>query len=116
MAPSWPRGPWRSCAGAPTCWRLTLSAEPAPGAGGRAGRAAEPAGAAAALRADGVTAGYGADPVIRGITVRVAPGEVVSVVGPNGSGKSTLVKSLAGGLRITGGTRPTGRRLPTHLH
>jgi ABC-type cobalamin/Fe3+-siderophores transport system ATPase subunit len=48
------------------------------------------------LRAEGVTAGYGGDPVIRGIGVAVKPGEVISLVGPNGSGKSTLLKSLVG--------------------
>jgi ABC-type cobalamin/Fe3+-siderophores transport system ATPase subunit len=48
------------------------------------------------LRTRGITAGYGADPVIRDMTVAVAPGQIVSLVGPNGSGKSTLLKSLVG--------------------
>ena len=56
------------------------------------------------LRATGVTAGYGGDPVIRNVTVRVEPGEVVSLVGANGSGKSTLLKSLVGVVRVTAGT------------
>ena len=55
------------------------------------------------LVATGVTAGYGADPVIRQISVRAAPGQVISVVGPNGSGKSTLLKAITGLLRITAG-------------
>jgi ABC-type branched-subunit amino acid transport system ATPase component len=55
------------------------------------------------LRAEEVTAGYGGDPVIRGISVRAVPGEVVSLVGPNGSGKSTLLKSLVGVLRVSSG-------------
>ena len=60
------------------------------------------------LRATGVTAGYGGDPVIRNITVRAEPGEVVSLVGANGSGKSTLLKSLVGLVRVTAGTVVVG--------
>jgi ABC-type branched-subunit amino acid transport system ATPase component len=56
------------------------------------------------LRATGVTAGYGGDPVIRNITVLAEPGEVVSLVGANGSGKSTFLKSLVGVVRVTTGT------------
>ena len=62
----------------------------------------------ATLRAEGVTAGYGGDPVIRGITVRAEPGEVVSLVGANGSGKSTLLKSLVGVIRVSAGTVTVG--------
>ena len=69
---------------------------------------AEDAFRGATLRAEGVTAGYGADPVIRGITVRAEPGEVVSLVGANGSGKSTLLKSLVGVIRVSAGTVMVG--------
>jgi ABC-type branched-subunit amino acid transport system ATPase component len=62
------------------------------------------------LRARGITAGYGGDPVIRDITVQTSPGEVVSLVGPNGSGKSTLLKSLVGVVRVTSGTVQVGDR------
>ena len=55
------------------------------------------------LRAEGITAGYGGDPVIRGITVAADPGQVVSLVGPNGAGKSTLLAMLAGTLAATSG-------------
>ena len=64
----------------------------------------------AELRASGITAGYGGDPVIRDITVQVAPGQVVSLVGANGSGKSTLLKSLAGVVRPSAGTVIVGER------
>jgi branched-chain amino acid transport system ATP-binding protein len=67
------------------------------------------------LRADAVTAGYGGDPVIRGITVSADPGEVVSLIGPNGSGKSTLLKSLAGVIRVSSGTVTVGGRPVTNL-
>ena len=73
------------------------------------------AGRPAALRADGVTAGYGGDPVVRGVSVRAAPGEVVSVVGPNGSGKSTLLKAMIGVLRVSAGQVRIGDRDVTNL-
>ena len=64
----------------------------------------------AALRATGVTAGYGGDPVIRDISVHVEPGQVVSLVGANGSGKSTLLKALVGVIRMSAGTVTVGDR------
>lgn len=67
------------------------------------------------LRATGVTAGYGGDPVIRGITVRVEPGQIVSLVGANGSGKSTLLKSLVGVVRVSAGAVTVGDRDVTNL-
>jgi len=39
-----------------------------------------------------VTKSYGGTPVIRGIDLSVAQGEVVVVCGPSGSGKSTLIR------------------------
>jgi len=71
------------------------------GSAGRTGRGLP-------LRAVGVTAGYGGDPVIRNVTVHAEPGEVVSLVGANGSGKSTLLKSLVGVVRVTAGTVAVG--------
>jgi branched-chain amino acid transport system ATP-binding protein len=43
-------------------------------------------------------------PVISGVSVDVAPGEVALVVGPNGAGKSTLIKSLIGELALMSGS------------
>ncbi|MBI4497761.1 MAG: ABC transporter ATP-binding protein [Chloroflexi bacterium] len=40
-------------------------------------------------------AGYGPDPVLRGVGLRVEPGCLVGLIGPNGSGKSTLVRAIA---------------------
>jgi ABC-type branched-subunit amino acid transport system ATPase component len=69
----------------------------------------------ASLRAEEVTAGYGGDPVIRGVSVRAEPGQVVSIVGPNGSGKSTLLKALVGVLRVSAGRVLIGDRDVTNL-
>jgi ABC-type multidrug transport system fused ATPase/permease subunit len=44
---------------------------------------------------DDVCFGYGGLPVLRGVSTRLAPGEVVALVGSTGSGKSTLCHLLA---------------------
>jgi len=47
---------------------------------------------------------YGSGPVLRGVTLSVARGEVHALLGMNGAGKSTLVHIATGDLRPTGGT------------
>jgi ABC-type branched-subunit amino acid transport system ATPase component len=67
------------------------------------------------ILAESVTAGYGGDPVIRGVSVLAEPGQVVSLVGPNGSGKSTLLKSMVGIVRVSAGRVLVGDRVVTNL-
>ena len=52
---------------------------------------------------DHVSFSYGSQPVLRGVTFALRPGEVVALVGPTGSGKSTLCTLLAGLVRPTSG-------------
>jgi branched-chain amino acid transport system ATP-binding protein len=57
------------------------------------------------LTASGVVAGYGtADEILKGVDLRVEPGEIVGIIGPNGAGKSTLLKAIAGLLQPRAGT------------
>lgn len=56
------------------------------------------------LRIEGVTAGYGAVPVLEDVCLTVPPGQVVAVLGPNGAGKTTLLKTISGIVRPRQGT------------
>ena len=48
------------------------------------------------LEIDGLRAGYGGLPVLNGVTLRIASGELAAIVGPNGAGKTTLFKTISG--------------------
>ncbi|MGI8418211.1 MAG: ABC transporter ATP-binding protein [Nakamurella sp.] len=46
---------------------------------------------------------YGQDHALRGVSVRMGPGESISLTGPSGSGKSSLLYCLSGLIRPTTG-------------
>ncbi|MFI5016422.1 MAG: ABC transporter ATP-binding protein [Dongiales bacterium] len=50
-----------------------------------------------------VSAGYGAITVLDGLSLRLAPAEILAVLGANGSGKSTVLKTIIGLTRMTAG-------------
>jgi ABC-type branched-subunit amino acid transport system ATPase component/ABC-type branched-subunit amino acid transport system permease subunit len=57
----------------------------------------------AILDTAGLAAGYGAEPVVKGIDLGVRAREMVAVLGANGAGKSTLMRALSGLLRPVAG-------------
>ncbi|MEV5693678.1 ABC transporter ATP-binding protein [Micromonospora globbae] len=51
----------------------------------------------------GLSAGYGAAPVLHDVDLTVAPGSISAVVGANGAGKTTLLRAVSGMLRPLAG-------------
>src|SRR5699024_11390831 len=51
----------------------------------------------------GATKSFGATQAVRGVDLRVRPGEVVALLGPNGAGKTTTLDMILGlGIPTTG--------------
>jgi len=46
---------------------------------------------------------YGANTVLAGVSLRVEPGEIVTIVGPNGSGKTSLLRAIIGAVKPSKG-------------
>ncbi len=54
---------------------------------------------------------YGPVQALRGVTLTVGTGEVVTLVGANGAGKSTLLKAVSGVIRAQGGVSFSGESI-----
>jgi len=55
------------------------------------------------LEVRSLAAGYGGAPVLRGVTITAAAGEVTAVLGANGVGKTTLNRAISGLIPTLGG-------------
>ncbi len=55
------------------------------------------------LALDAVCAGYGPVEVLRSVTLRVLPGEIVALIGANGAGKTTTLSAICGIIPVTAG-------------
>jgi branched-chain amino acid transport system ATP-binding protein len=73
---------------------------------------------AAMLEIDGLDVYYGAVHALKGVSLRAAAGEIVTLIGANGAGKSTLLRAVSGLVPPRAGTiRFEGRelgRMPAH--
>ena len=76
-----------------------------------------------AIRASGVSHGFGDLEVLDGIDLNVAEGEVVGLVGPSGCGKSTLLELVSGlavprsgSVEVEGGSEPELPARELRLH
>ena len=60
--------------------------------------------AAPAISIRNLSVAYQGHPVLRSVSLDVAPAQVVGIIGPNGAGKSTLLKAILGLIRTDGGS------------
>jgi fructose transport system ATP-binding protein len=64
------------------------------------------------LEAEGLVKLFGRVVGLRGVNIRLFPGEVLAVIGDNGAGKSTLIKCLSGAMPPDQGTiKVDGRKV-----
>ena len=73
------------------------------------------------VQVEGLSVRYGARTVLSGVSLRVEPGEIVTIVGPNGSGKTSLLRAIIGAVkpdkgRVVHGSGVKIGYVPQNLH
>ena len=63
------------------------------------------------LSVDNLHLTYGDNPVLKGVSMELKRGEVVSLLGPSGSGKTTLLRAVAGLEKPTAGRITIGNNV-----
>ena len=62
----------------------------------------------AMLQVDDLHVAYGQVEALRGVSLALRPGQIVSVIGPNGAGKTTMLAAIMGLMPCRGGLRFEG--------
>lgn len=57
---------------------------------------------------------YGEVKAVKGVSIKVSPGQVVTLVGANGAGKTTILRTISGLLKATEGAIKFGERQIQH--
>ncbi|MGL4243602.1 MAG: ABC-F family ATP-binding cassette domain-containing protein, partial [Beijerinckiaceae bacterium] len=60
------------------------------------------------VEAKAISKSFGAEPIVRNLSIRIAQGDRLGIVGPNGAGKTTLINMLTGALAPDEGTVKVG--------
>jgi branched-chain amino acid transport system ATP-binding protein len=55
------------------------------------------------LKIENLQVNYGAIRALRGVSLEIAEGEIVTLIGSNGAGKTTLLRTISGLIHSAGG-------------
>jgi branched-chain amino acid transport system ATP-binding protein len=68
------------------------------------------------LKVDNLFVSYGGITAVRGMSIKLNQGELVSLIGSNGSGKTSLLRAISGLVDVEKGTISIGEKDITHMH
>src|SRR4051794_32947839 len=63
------------------------------------------------LELKNVSANYGAITALRGVSLEVKQGQIVTLIGANGAGKTTTLKAISGLIKVSGEILYQGQNL-----